>query len=102
MIGSWSFSFFESGLFLLFYSLLIAINLASLSIEQLRVGTAGTSGTFHLLIGGFHLYRLFNPVTFEVFDHPWPRSASVREVVIVVPFGLLSLFVMGKLRRSTL
>jgi len=36
-----------------------------------------------------HAYRLWRPFDFEVFGHKWSRGASLREVLIVIPFGAL-------------
>jgi hypothetical protein len=81
---------------LLLYSALIAINL--IAIARIPWGSIAAifSGTLHLVIGGLHLYRLINPFRFEVFGHAWPLTASLREVLIVMPFGLLCLWMARK------
>jgi hypothetical protein len=37
-----------------------------------------------------HLYRLFEPFRFEVFDHTSPPAASFRGAIILIRFGALS------------
>ncbi len=99
VVGSWSFSFTDSVLALLVYSALVAINLLSISVERFRRAAAALSGICHLSLGLLHAYRLWRPFTFEVFGYSWSYEASLREVMIVVPFGLLSLFVALKARN---
>jgi hypothetical protein len=72
---------------------LIAINLLSVSVERYRIVAATITRIGHLSIGLLHAYRLLRPFTFEVFGYSWSSGASLREVMIVVPFGLFSLFV---------
>ena len=91
VVGSWEFSRFDSFLSLLVYGALIVLNLAAIERLQLRSLAALTSGFLHLTIGGLHAYRLINPFRFEVFGYPWSQGASLREVIIVIPFGLLCL-----------
>jgi hypothetical protein len=93
VVGKWNFSAAESVISLIVYGLLIAINLAAISFAEYRVLSATISGIGHLSIGLLHGYRLTRPFNFEIFGHQWPRGASLREVIIVIPFGLLCLFV---------
>jgi hypothetical protein len=65
------------------------MNLVSISFPQYRFTSALVSGVGHLSIGTLHFYRLCVPFDFEVFGHKWSRAASLREVIIVIPFGLL-------------
>ena len=93
VVGSWAFSSFDSVASLLIYSTLVALNLLSISAEKYRILAAALTGIGHLIIGSLHAYRLLHPFTFEVFGYSWTYAASLREVLIVVPFGMLSLFV---------
>ena len=102
VVGSWEFSRFDSVLSLLVYSVLIVINLAAIARFNWRLPAAFLSGVLHLVIGSLHAWRLFEPFRFEVFGHTWPQAASVREVLIVVPFGLLSLWVAWLLKHQVL
>ena len=92
VVGSWEFSRFDSALSLVIYSALIAINLIAIVRLNVRRTAAILSGSLHLLIGGLHLFRLLKPFRFEVFGYQWSRAASLREVFIVIPFGLLCLW----------
>jgi len=92
VVGSWEFTRFDSVASLLIYSALIAINLIAVVRVAHRSIAGILSGVLHLSIGGLHVYRLIKPFRFEVFGHPWPLNASLREVLIVVPFGLLCLW----------
>ena len=92
VVGSWEFSRFDSTVSLLIYTVLIAINLIAIGWLSWRRWAAVLSGLLHLVIGGLHVYRLFKPFHFEVFGHAWPQNASVREALIVIPFGLLCLW----------
>ena len=98
VVGSWAFSVVDSTISLFIYSVLIAINLLSISTEKYRIMTALVTGIGHLSLGLLHAYRLLRPFTFEVFGYSWSYGASLREVMIVVPFGLFSLFVAWKLQ----
>jgi hypothetical protein len=102
IVGSWAFSFVDSAVSLLIYSVLIALNLLSIQAEKYRVMAAALTGFGHLGIGLLHAYRLLHPFTFEVFGYPWTYGASLREVLLVIPYGLLSLFVAIALKASLL
>jgi hypothetical protein len=93
VVGSWAFSAMDSFVSLCFYTLLIALNLIAIQIEIYRVGAAGVTAIGHLIIGSLHVYRLVNPFRFEVFGYSWSYGASLREVLFVVPLGLLALVV---------
>ena len=93
MVGSWAFSSTDSVVSLLVYSVLVALSLLSISVETYRVPAAALTGIGHLILGSLHAYRLVHPFAFEVFGYPWTYGASLREVLIVFPFGMLSLFV---------
>jgi hypothetical protein len=93
VVGSWAFSSTDSIGSLLIYSLLVGLNVLAIQTKQFRVMAAALTGIGHLSLGLLHAYRLLYPFTFEVFGYSWTLGASLREVLIVVPFGLLSLFV---------
>ena len=100
MVGSWSFSSTDSVVSLLVYSVLVALNLLSISVETYRVPAAALTGIGHLILGSFHAYRLVHPFAFEVFGYAWTLGASLREVLIVFPFGTVSLFVATAVKPS--
>ena len=100
IVGSWAFSFADSMVSLLIYSGLITINLLSISAEKYRTTAAVLTGIGHLGIGSLHAYRLFYPFTFVVFGYSWSYGASLREVLLVIPFGLLSLFAVVAIKRK--
>lgn len=93
VVGSWAFSVTDSIVSLVIYSLLVGLNLLAIQTEKFRILAAALTGIGHLSLGALHAYRLLYPFTFQVFGYSWTRAASLREVLIVVPFGLLSLFV---------
>lgn len=82
------------------YSALIALNLLAISAERYQVLAAALTGLGHLTLGTLHVYRLLRPFTFAVFGYSWSYGASLREVLIVVPFGLLSLFVATAIKSA--
>lgn len=100
VVGSWAFSFLDSYASLFIYSVLVAVNLLSISAERYRVIAAALTGVGHLIIGSLHAYRLLHRFTFEVFGYSWTSGASLREALIVIPFGLLSLFVAISIRAE--
>jgi hypothetical protein len=100
IVGSWAFSFADSVVSLLIYSILIAVNLLSISAEKFRIVAATLTGIGHLSLGLLHAYRLLYPFTFVVFGYSWTRGASLRESLLVVPFGLLSLFLAVAIKRK--
>ena len=93
VVGSWSFSPRDSVVSLIIYSVLIALNLLAISVGRYQFVAAALTSIGHLSIGLLHIYRLVRPFTFEVLGYSWTYGASLREVLIVVPFGLLSAFV---------
>ena len=93
VVGSWSFSVADSVASLVVYSLLVLLNLAAIQVDRVRIIAALLTGAGHLLLGALHAYRLLFPFTFNIFGYSWSAGASLREVLIVVPFGLLSLAV---------
>ena len=101
VVGSWIFSSADSIASLLIYSLLVALNLLAIQSEKYRIMAAALTGIGHLGLGSLHAYRLLHPFTFEVFGYSWTYGASFREVLIVVPFGLLSSFVAIALKAKS-
>jgi hypothetical protein len=99
VVGSWEFSRLDSAVSILIYSVLIALNLAAIARLRWRLSAALISGLLHLVIGGLHAYRLVAPFRFEVFGYTWPQAASLREAIIVMPFGLLSFWVARLLKQ---
>ena len=93
VVGSWVFSVTDSVVSLLVYTVLIILNLTAIAFEGPRVLAAMLNAVGHLAIGLLHAYRLVSAFTFEVFGYPWSSSASLREVLIVLPMGVLSLVV---------
>jgi hypothetical protein len=100
IVGSWAFSFADSVFSLSIYRVLIAVNLLSIPAEKFRIVAATLTGIGHLSLGLLHAYRLLYPFTFVVFGYSWTYGASLREALIVVPFGLLSLFVAVAIKRK--
>lgn len=92
-VGRWNFSAAESAVSLIVYGFLIVINLAAIPFEQYRVFSATISGVGHISLGLLHVYRLRRPFDFEVFGYKWSRGASLREALIVFPFGFLCFLV---------
>jgi hypothetical protein len=93
VVGNWDFTRFDSAASLVIYSALIAINLIATVRMVYRPAAAILSGILHVSIGALHAYRLVKPFRFEVFGHAWPLTASLREALIVVPFGLFCLWI---------
>ena len=91
-MGSWEFSRFDSAISLLIYTGLILANIACVvRIEPRRI-VALVSGLLHVGIGSLHAYRLPAPFRFEVFGYNWSQQGSLREAIIVIPFGILCLW----------
>jgi hypothetical protein len=101
VVGSWNYSPMDSYLSLVVYSILIGLNVLAVGIPRVRITSAMASGLLHLAIGSLHIYRLWSPFTFEVFGYEWSLDASLREVLIVVPFGILCLVVALKKELTT-
>jgi len=72
---------------------MITANVISIVSVKYRVISATSSGVGHLSIGLIHVYRLWRPFHFEVFGYEWSLAASRREVLVVIPFGLVCLAV---------
>jgi hypothetical protein len=100
VVGNLHFSALQSLLSMLFYSLLITFNLASISFRATRFMAAFTSGIIHLLLGFIHISRIINPFNFEVFGFEWPISSSIREIFMVIPFGVACIAVSITVYRS--
>jgi hypothetical protein len=88
VIGNIHYSNTGSFLSILFYTLLIGSNLLAISFSSLRFVSALISGWVHMGIGLIHLIRLTRPFPFEVFGYQWPPSSSIREMVVIIPFGV--------------
>ena len=101
VVGGWEFSQVASLAHMAIYSTLIGLNLLAIVVQQIRTTSALLSGVCHLAIGVVHLVRLVRPFRFEVFNLPWSRAASAREVVVVIGFGILCLAVAGSVRRRS-
>src|SRR2546421_3807187 len=93
VVGSWAFSSTDSIVSLLIYTLLVGLNILAIQTRKVRIMAAALTGIGHLGLGSLHAYRLLYPFTFQVFGYSWTTGASLREVLVVVPFALLSLFV---------
>lgn len=100
VVGSWVFSPTDSLVSLVVYTVLVVLNLLAISSNRFRTIAATLTATGHLTLGALHAYRLFYPFAFEVFGYPWSYGASLREVLIVVPFGLLSIMVALNVRAK--
>jgi hypothetical protein len=102
VVGNMSYSTTGSLISMFVYSILIGSNLLSISFSSLRFISALTSGFLHMGIGVLHIIRLFDPFTFEVFGYQWPQSSSVREILIVVPFGIFCTLIAinGKIKQE--
>src|ERR1051326_380428 len=101
IVGSWAFSSTDSIVSLLVYSFLVVLNLLAIQPDRyrIRIIAAAFTGLGHVALGTLHAYRLLFPFTFKVFGYSWSYGASLREVIIVVPFGLLSLAVAFSFRQ---
>ncbi len=78
------------------YTLLIGLNIHAVANAAVRFCAALLTGLGHSTIGIIHVVRLYKPFRFEVFGYPWSRGASMREVTIVISFGILALWVAAK------
>jgi hypothetical protein len=100
VVGSWEFTRADSLIFAGLYTCLIALNLVAIRFTTVRFWAALLSGLCHLFIAGLHGVRLFDPFRFEVFGYQWSSHASIREVAIVLPFGILCLWVAWYVARQ--
>lgn len=101
IVGSLNFSVFESLLSMLLYSILICLNLVSISVAKVRFIAALSSGILHLTLGIIHITRFINPYQFEVFNLEWSMGSSLREIIIVFPFGILCIAVAVIVNRNS-
>ena len=99
VVGGWEFSPLASIAHMFVYTGLISLSLGAIVIPRVRSISALLSGLLHLTIGGVHVLRLVKPFRFEVFNLPWSRGASTREVVVVIGFGIVCLAVGWSTRR---
>ena len=93
VVGSWAFSPTDSVVSILVYTGLVVLNLLAIHKEKCRLVAATLTGIGHVGIGFLHAFRLVHPFTFEVFGYSWSYGASLREAIITIPFGALSLFI---------
>lgn len=89
IVGRWSFSVTDSYASMAVYTIIILLSLLSIAKPSLRIFTALLAGLLHLVLGTVHIVRLFTPFRFELFNLDWSRAATIREILIVVPFGFL-------------
>ena len=100
VVGSWEFSPVVSVAHLLLYTGLIGLSVTAVVVPGVRSLSALLSGLLHLAIGAVHVARLVHPFRFEVIGWPWPLGASLREVSLVIGFGLACLAVAWRTRRA--
>lgn len=93
VVGSFHFSNFDSLLSMFLYSILIVLNLLAISFTPVRFLSALSSGILHLTLSFIHIWRLFDPFKFEVFGYSWSYASSVREIAVVLPFGILCIVI---------
>lgn len=100
VVGSWSFSVFDSAVSIGVYTVLIILNLIAIQFESYRLVASGLTAIGHLVIGSLHVYRLIHPFTFEVFGYRWSYGASLREVFAVMPIGVVAFVVAFSLKSE--
>jgi hypothetical protein len=88
VVGSWSYGVLNSVLAMFIYSILISLNLVSVSYHKLRFVSALFSGILHLTLAFVHISRFLNPFRFEVMGYDWSIGSSVREIIFAFPFGI--------------
>jgi len=88
VVGRWTFTNLDSYLAILLYSILIIFNFISVNYYKSRFLSALLSGISHVILGILHIVRLIHPFKFEVFGSQWSRAASLRELLVVLPFGI--------------
>lgn len=93
IVGNLSFSIFDSVLSMFLYSFLIILNLLSISLTKIRFIAALLSGILHITLAIIHIVRFINPFTFEVFGYDWSMGSSLREIIFILPFGILCIIV---------
>lgn len=89
IVGSCTYSVLNSLVAMFIYAVLIFLNIFSVSYHKLRFISALFSGILHLTLAFVHISRLLNPFQFEVFGYEWSMSSSIREILIVFPFGII-------------
>ena len=100
VVGNLNFSIFDSLLSMFLYSILIIGNIISISYSKFRFVFALSSGILHISLGIIHIIRLIAPFNFEVFGLEWPMASSLREIIIVFPFGILCIAMAVKLNKK--
>ncbi len=88
IVGNLNLNVFDSLLSMMLYSILIGLNLASISFAGIRFIAALSSGILHLTLGILHITRFINPYHFEVLNLEWSMGSSLREIIIIFPFGI--------------
>jgi len=88
VVGNWNYGVLTSIAAMFVYSILILLNLVSVSLHRIRFISALLSGILHLTLAFVHISRLLNPFRFEVFGYDWSIGSSVREIIFVFPFGI--------------
>ena len=88
VVGNWNYGVLTSIAAMFVYSILILLNLVSVSLHRIRFISALFSGILHLTLAFVHISRLLNPFRFEVFGYDWSIGSSVREIIFVFPFGV--------------
>jgi len=88
VVGNWNYGVLTSIAAMFVYSILILLNLVSVSLHRIRFISALLSGILHLTLAFVHISRLLNPFRFEVFGYDWSIGSSVREIIFVFPFGV--------------
>jgi len=89
VVESWNFTVADSIVFMIIYSIIILLNLFAISFKNLRVTASLIAGIVHLTLGIIHIIRIINPFKFEIFYLNWSLNSSVRECIIIIPFGIL-------------
>ena len=100
VVGNLDFSILDSVLFMLFYLGLVVLNIIAISKRRIRFIAALSSGILHLALGIIHIFRLFTGFNFEVFGYQWSMGASIREILIVIPFGIICIAAAIKIKRD--
>jgi hypothetical protein len=102
IVGSWHYSILNSIVAMLIYSVLIFLNIFSVAYHNLRFISALFSGILHLTLAFVHISRLLNPFQFEVFGYEWSMGSSIREIIMVFPFGIVCIAVAISVSRHKL
>ena len=102
IFGQCSFTVLESLLSMTLYTIIIGLNLFSIVFGQTRIVATLFAGILHLTLGVIHIVRLIHPFKFEIFNLDWPLNSSLREILIVVPFGIICIVIGLTLLRKKL